>query len=275
MFPYATLVLACGASPTPLPVPGGKSALQLRSLADATKLRQACAERAVRGRDRCRLHRLRGRRIHGDARPQRHSGRSGDAAAGIQTRRRGRRATARPARSDGRPLCRRGRGEAIDAGRSRSTMESPSTPIWCSPRPGGAQQLAARDAGLHVKKSRIVVGTDMRTSDERIYAAGDVAFALNARAGRHLAVEHWQDADDQGAVAGAAAAGQWRNGTGYLGFGPPSATPPSSTTPGGTAISTADCWSATTDSPSGTRPTAPRSGCSPATPTTNMTSARA
>ena len=58
----------------------------------------------------------------------------------------------------------------------------------------------------------------MRTSDERIYAAGDVAFALNATAGRHLAVEHWQDAADQGAVAGAGAAGHSATWDGVPGF---------------------------------------------------------
>ena len=40
-----------------------------------------------------------------------------------------------------------------------------------------------------------------------VYAAGDVAFAFNTAAGRHVAVEHWQDAVDHGDVAGAQAAG--------------------------------------------------------------------
>ncbi|MBV9722681.1 MAG: FAD-dependent oxidoreductase, partial [Mycobacterium sp.] len=34
-YPYQWLVLACGAKPSPFPVPGGEKALQLRSLADA------------------------------------------------------------------------------------------------------------------------------------------------------------------------------------------------------------------------------------------------
>jgi NADPH-dependent 2,4-dienoyl-CoA reductase/sulfur reductase-like enzyme len=58
-----------------------------------------------------------------------------------------------------------------------------------------------------VEDSRIVVGADMRTSASGIYAAGDVARAWNAIAGRYLTVEHWQDAIDQGSVAGASAAG--------------------------------------------------------------------
>jgi NADPH-dependent 2,4-dienoyl-CoA reductase/sulfur reductase-like enzyme len=47
----------------------------------------------------------------------------------------------------------------------------------------------------------------MRSSAPDVYAAGDVAFAYNTASGRHLAVEHWQDAMDQGAVAGGQAAG--------------------------------------------------------------------
>jgi NADPH-dependent 2,4-dienoyl-CoA reductase/sulfur reductase-like enzyme len=58
-----------------------------------------------------------------------------------------------------------------------------------------------------MKESRIVVGADMRTSAPDVYAAGDVAFAYNTASRRHLAVEHWQDAMDHGAVAGAQASG--------------------------------------------------------------------
>jgi 3-phenylpropionate/trans-cinnamate dioxygenase ferredoxin reductase subunit len=45
---YAAVVLACGATPTPLPVTGGEGALQLRSLADAGRLRKAVADAAAR-----------------------------------------------------------------------------------------------------------------------------------------------------------------------------------------------------------------------------------
>src|SRR5690349_16407698 len=38
---YSELVLACGAEPAALPVPGGEQALPLRSLSDARRLRQA------------------------------------------------------------------------------------------------------------------------------------------------------------------------------------------------------------------------------------------
>jgi NADPH-dependent 2,4-dienoyl-CoA reductase/sulfur reductase-like enzyme len=76
----------------------------------------------------------------------------------------------------------------------------------------------AERAGLSIRHSRVVVGADMRTSDPDVYAVGDVALAFNERVGRHIAVEHWQDADDQGAIAGAQAAGQpstWQNVPGF------------------------------------------------------------
>lgn len=67
-------------------------------------------------------------------------------------------------------------------------------------------ELAAR-AGLLVEDGRIVVDEQMRTSADGVYAAGDVAWARNGRAGRHLVVEHWGDADRMGAIAGTSAAG--------------------------------------------------------------------
>ena len=47
----------------------------------------------------------------------------------------------------------------------------------------------------------------MRTSLEGVLAAGDVALAHNAAAGRPLRIEHWGDALAQGEVAGRTAAG--------------------------------------------------------------------
>jgi NADPH-dependent 2,4-dienoyl-CoA reductase/sulfur reductase-like enzyme len=68
------------------------------------------------------------------------------------------------------------------------------------------QSRVAAKAGLQIRESRIVVGSDMSTSAPDVYAAGDVALARHEVAGRHLAIEHWQDATDQGAIAGACAA---------------------------------------------------------------------
>jgi len=43
-FEYRAVVLACGATPAALAVSGGESALQLRSLTDAQRLRQAAID---------------------------------------------------------------------------------------------------------------------------------------------------------------------------------------------------------------------------------------
>lgn len=65
----------------------------------------------------------------------------------------------------------------------------------------------AETAGLDTREGRIVVDEHMRTSAEHVYAAGDVALARNATAGRHLAVEHWGEALNMGEIAGRAIAG--------------------------------------------------------------------
>ena len=77
----------------------------------------------------------------------------------------------------------------------------------------------AETAGLDVRDGRIVVDEHMRTSVEGVYAAGDVAFAHNVAAGRHLAVEHWGEALNMGEIAGRAIAGdadaQWDVAPGF------------------------------------------------------------
>jgi NADPH-dependent 2,4-dienoyl-CoA reductase/sulfur reductase-like enzyme len=67
-------------------------------------------------------------------------------------------------------------------------------------------ELAAA-CGLRLHDGAVPVDAAMRTGREGLLAAGDVAFALNATAGRPLRVEHWGDALGQGAVAGRTAAG--------------------------------------------------------------------
>lgn len=63
-------------------------------------------------------------------------------------------------------------------------------------------------AGLRIEQGRIAVDEHMSTNCPGIYAAGDVALAHNAAAGRSLRVEHWGDALRMGEVAGHCAAGQ-------------------------------------------------------------------
>jgi 3-phenylpropionate/trans-cinnamate dioxygenase ferredoxin reductase component len=75
---------------------------------------------------------------------------------------------------------------------------------------GGVSPLAslAADSGLAVEQDRVAADSGMRTSDPAILTAGDVACAVNAAAGRRLAVEHWGDAVAMGQVAGRTAAGR-------------------------------------------------------------------
>jgi 3-phenylpropionate/trans-cinnamate dioxygenase ferredoxin reductase subunit len=48
------------------------------------------------------------------------------------------------------------------------------------------QSQLAVEAGLETAQDRIVVDEHMRTSDPDVFAAGDIAFARNGTAGRHL-----------------------------------------------------------------------------------------
>ncbi len=65
----------------------------------------------------------------------------------------------------------------------------------------------AVSAGIELESGAVPVDAHLRTAKPGLYAAGDVAFARNATAGRHLRVEHWGDALGQGEVAGRNAAG--------------------------------------------------------------------
>ncbi len=76
----------------------------------------------------------------------------------------------------------------------------------------------AADAHLTTQDGRVKVDEHMRTSAEDVYAVGDVAFAFNPTAGRHLAVEHWGEALNMGEVAGRTIAGadaQWDVAPGF------------------------------------------------------------
>jgi 3-phenylpropionate/trans-cinnamate dioxygenase ferredoxin reductase subunit len=61
-------------------------------------------------------------------------------------------------------------------------------------------------AGLKVANG-IVVDEQLRSSAPGVYAAGDVASAWHPRYSRHLRIEHWANALNQGLAAGANAAG--------------------------------------------------------------------
>jgi NADPH-dependent 2,4-dienoyl-CoA reductase/sulfur reductase-like enzyme len=218
-YSYTALVLACGAVPTPLPVPGGHHALQLRSLADAARLRKTAGDAASAvvvgaGFIGCEvaaslaLNGLAVTLVAPERVPQ--EKRLGSAA--------GRRLQALVELAGARyvggvsvrelteGVVRLDNGVSIDCDLIvAATGVTPRIDL-------------AEPAGLSIQDSRVIVGADMRTSAPDVYAVGDLALAFNTRAGRHIAVEHWQDADDQGAIAGAHAAGQPSTWQGVPGF---------------------------------------------------------
>jgi 3-phenylpropionate/trans-cinnamate dioxygenase ferredoxin reductase subunit len=72
------------------------------------------------------------------------------------------------------------------------------------------------ESGLLVEDGRVVVDEGLRTSDERVWAAGDVAKARHAVIDRALMVEHWGDAISMGQLAGRNAAAQGAGSSGQL-----------------------------------------------------------
>jgi 3-phenylpropionate/trans-cinnamate dioxygenase ferredoxin reductase subunit len=216
---YRRLVLACGAKPSPFPVPGGERALQLRSLADAQVLRNAAA--------------------HADSAVVIGAGFIGcEAAASLATRG----VSTTLVAPDPVPQAKR-LSEEVGA-RIVGLLGDAGAPYIGSVSVSGIgdgavrldngvtidcdlilaatgvqpQSALAESAGITTSEGRIVVDAQMRTSAENIYAAGDVALAYNSTAGRSVAVEHWQDAVDQGEIAGAGAAGQTAEWDGVPGF---------------------------------------------------------
>lgn len=216
---YSSLVLACGSAPTPLPVPGGEHAYQLRSLADAARLRddsvgsrsavvigagfigcEAAASLAQRG--------VSVTLVAPNAAPQ-------DKRLGADAGERLRRlVTAAGARYVG--------GVAVEAVHDGAVQLDNGVTIDCDlvlaatgvhPRSELAEQ-----AGLTMEQARVVTDAQMRTSASDVFAVGDAALAYNSTGGRHISVEHWQDAVDHGEIAGSVAAGAAARWDGVPGF---------------------------------------------------------
>lgn len=218
-YEYRWLVLACGARPKPLPVPGGESALQLRSFDDAAALR-GVAERSVSavvigagfiGCEAAASLALRGistTLVSPETLPQ--AARLGpdvglrivdllseagvSYAGGVTV----------TGLSDGKVHLEE--GVAIDCDLVLAAT--------------GAQPRAelAVAAGIATHQGRIAVDEHQRTSVDNVFAAGDIAFAHNRSAGRPIAVEHWQDAIEQGKVPGITAGGGRAAWDGVPGF---------------------------------------------------------
>jgi NADPH-dependent 2,4-dienoyl-CoA reductase/sulfur reductase-like enzyme len=207
---YGCCILATGASPKPLPVPGaeGSGVRYLRSRQQARQLRAAAA--AARsavvvgsGFIGCEAAASLARRglavtlVSMEDNPQ--AARLGDAASKIL------RAWLE---DDGVSLRLGAEVEAIDGSRVLLAREASAEGDLLLVAGGVQPEVGlAAEAGLAVEAGRVQVDAHMRSSVASVLAAGDVAFAFNAAAGRHLAVEHWGEALAMGRVAGQTAAG--------------------------------------------------------------------
>ncbi len=218
---YAACVLATGAAPTSLPVPGGEQdgVLLLRSLAQARTLRTA-AERADSavvvgsgfiGSEAAASLARRGldvTMVTQEASPQqaRLGPDAGDRIAGWL-------------RDEGVRLRTDAQVSALDPHRVAIDDQDPAEGDLVLVAAGVAPRVdLARDAGLDVDQGRVVVDARMRTSAPGVWAAGDVALAHNDAAGRRLMVEHWGEALAMGEVAGRDAAGgdaRWAQAPGF------------------------------------------------------------
>jgi NADPH-dependent 2,4-dienoyl-CoA reductase/sulfur reductase-like enzyme len=97
-----------------------------------------------------------------------------------------------------------GRTVALDDGRR---ISGACIVLGAGVRPRG--ELAA-EAGVPTRDGAVIVDETMRCIEGQgtVLAAGDIAYAYNTTAHRHLRVEHWGDALGQGVVAGRTLAGQ-------------------------------------------------------------------
>ncbi|WP_077090315.1 NAD(P)/FAD-dependent oxidoreductase [Mycobacterium rhizamassiliense] len=216
---YDTLILACGAAPVAPPMPGAQRARLLRSLADAAALRdkahtatsavvigsgfigcEAAASLAMRG--------VPVTLVAPEPLPQ--EKRLGTAAA----------ERLRDLVNDtgARHVGGVSVQEITEAGVRLDNGVTIDSDLVLAATGVEPQSRIAAEAGLSLDGSRIIVGSDMGASTPGVYAAGDVALAYHEVAGRRVAIEHWQDATDQGAIAGTCAAGSQTKWVGVPGF---------------------------------------------------------
>jgi 3-phenylpropionate/trans-cinnamate dioxygenase ferredoxin reductase component len=216
---FDILILACGSAPLTPPVPGGQRAQLLRSLADAAALREAAhtASSAVVigsgfiGCEAAASLALRGMPVTlvaPEPLPQ-EKRLGGEAAERLRDL-----VTDAGARHVGGVAVE----EITDAGVRLDNGVTIDCDLVLAATGVEPQSRIAADAGLQIRDSRIVVGSDMATATPGVYAAGDVALAYHEVAGRPLAIEHWQDATDQGVIAGSCAAAQHTKWDGVPGF---------------------------------------------------------
>ena len=207
-YPHWHLVLACGANPVRLDVPGGQAALNLRSYADAVILRMAArsAESAVvigGGLIGCEAAAcLAGRGVATTMLAPEHvplQRRFGDDVG---------ERVAKILSDNGVRFIGSTEVAAIEDDRvvleTGDTVDGELVVSALGVRPDAR---LAEAAGLDTQDGRIVVDEHMHASARNVYAAGDVALAYNVTAGRPVPAEHWRDAGQQGRIAGLSAAG--------------------------------------------------------------------
>jgi 3-phenylpropionate/trans-cinnamate dioxygenase ferredoxin reductase component len=220
---FDACVLATGAEPARLPVPGGDDVQLIRRIEDAERLRErtgagtrvavvgsgfigceAAASLAMRGAE---VTLVTMERAPQEARL------GAEAAACI----------AGWLRALGVTLVTGAEIEAIErADGGRRVHAAGHAPVAVDVVACGAgiqpNTALAETAGLALDDGRVVVDATLRTAVAGVYAVGDVALAFNAAAGRRLHVEHWGEALNHGAVAGRALAGgdaEWRTAPGF------------------------------------------------------------
>jgi len=224
---YGRLLLATGAEPASLPVPGGDdpSVLRLRRPIDSERIRaagdrgsvtvvgsgfigcEAAASLAMRG-SAVRLigeEPLPQQSLLGEEAGRRIAGWLLELGVELVL---------------GEPVRRidEGRTVELDGGRR---LSADAVVVGAGIVPNSAIAAAA---GLELERDRIPCDASMRTAADGVLAAGDAALAMNRAAGRRLVVQHWGEAERMGEVAGRTAAGAedvWSQAPGFWsGIGP-------------------------------------------------------
>lgn len=217
---YEHCILATGCEPAPLDVPGAGAAFRLRWLDQARALRdraQTAGSAVVVGSGfiGCEAAMSLARRgmrvtmVSSEAAP--HRRRLGVAAAALVT-----------GWLEGAGVQIHAEAKVVDVGEGGIVRLSDGAvlkadlvlaAVGVRPRIELAEQI-----GADLQDGRILVDQHMRTSIPGLLAAGDVVMAYNTGAGRHLAVEHWGEAERMGEIAGTTAGGgsdQWSNPPGF------------------------------------------------------------
>jgi 3-phenylpropionate/trans-cinnamate dioxygenase ferredoxin reductase subunit len=210
---YVNCLLATGAEPTRLPIPGSDdpAVRVVRSLDDVRELEtrlRAVSDAVVIGSGfiGCEIAASLRRRGHGvtlisdeSAPNQRRLGEDAGRELAFWLREEGV-SLKLGAAVDG--IERQGHQLHVAVGADRVAAPVVVMATGVSPR---SELVAA--SGLELDGGAIPVDSAMRTTLPGVLAAGDVCLAYNDTAGRPLRVEHWGDALGQGAIAGQTAAG--------------------------------------------------------------------